>query len=258
MALRMQFPYWIDLGLFSVHPHLFFEVLGYLVGISITLWVSDSGRDSVPPEQRHPLIVAGLVGALIGAKILAWAQHPQTTIIALTEEPVLLFGGKTIVGGLLGGMAGIELAKKVMGIEARTGDPLVLPLAVGMSIGRIGCFLSGLDDGTYGVATSLPVGIDFGDGIDRHPTQLYEIGAIWAIFFVTKLRAESSPVPQGWRFRSYLMGYLSWRLLVDWIKPADWEIVFLGPIQIACILGIIWYLTLGKMSQDEWATAGDG
>ncbi len=151
----MQFPVWISLGSASLHPHFFFEVLGYLIGISLTIWISSSGRDTVSPEQRHPLIVAGLVGALIGAKILAWAQHPQTTILAITEEPVLLFGGKTIVGGLLGGMAGIELAKKALGIEQRTGDALVIPLAVGMSLGRLGCFLSGLDDGTYGIETSL-------------------------------------------------------------------------------------------------------
>ncbi|MEC7700471.1 MAG: diacylglyceryl transferase, partial [Candidatus Thermoplasmatota archaeon] len=113
----MQFPVWIDLGSAAIHPHFVFEVLGYLIGISLTIWISSSGRDTVSPKQRHPLILAGLVGALIGAKILAWAQHPQTTILAVTEEPVLLFGGKTIVGGLLGGMAGIELAKKALGIE---------------------------------------------------------------------------------------------------------------------------------------------
>ncbi len=253
----MGFPYWIDLGVVSVHPHIFFEFLGYLAGISVTLWVSESGRDSIPPEQRHPLIVAGLLGALVGAKLLAWAQHPQTTMLALTEGPAILFGGKTIVGGLLGGMTGIELAKKSMGIESRTGDPLVLPLAVGMSIGRLGCFFSGLDDATYGVATSLPVGVDFGDGVSRHPTQLYEIFAIWGIYFLAKYRSELDPVPQGWRFRSFLMGYLVWRLLVDWIKPTEWEIAFLSPIQIACVLGLVWYLTLGKITEEEWGVAGD-
>ena len=126
----MQFPLWIEIGSTAIHPHLLFEVFGYLVGISLTIWVSSTGRDSVSPGQRHPLIVAGLIGALIGAKILAWAQHPQTTLLAVTDEPVLLFGGKTIVGGLLGGMAGIELAKKALGIEKRTGDALVIPLAV--------------------------------------------------------------------------------------------------------------------------------
>ena len=256
--MALQFPYWIEIGSTSIHPHLLFEVLGYLAGISLTIWVSSTGRDSVSPGQRHPLIVAGLIGALIGAKILAWAQHPQTTLLAVTDEPVLLFGGKTIVGGLLGGMAGIELAKKALGIEKRTGDALVIPLAVGMSLGRVGCFLSGLEDGTYGVATSLPWGVDFGDGVFRHPTQLYEIIAIWAIVLGIKYRSEREKVPSGWCFRAYLMSYLLWRLLVDWIKPTDWELLFLSPIQIACVLGLVWYLTLGVMSEEEWAAQGDG
>ena len=55
-----------------------------------------------------------------------------------------------------------------------TGDLLALPLVLGIAIGRIGCFLSGLEDQSYGVATALPWGVDFGDGVARHPTQLYE------------------------------------------------------------------------------------
>ncbi|MEC9090607.1 MAG: prolipoprotein diacylglyceryl transferase family protein, partial [Candidatus Thermoplasmatota archaeon] len=194
-------------------------------------------------------------GAIIGAKILAWVQHPQTTILIATNEPALLLGGKTIVGGLLGGMAGIELAKKAMGITKRTGDVLVMPLLLGMTLGRIGCFLSGLEDATYGIETSLPWGIDLGDGVSRHPTALYEIVAIWLIYFGIQYRSNTSIVPSGWQFRTFLMSYLVWRIFVDWIKPADWELIFLSPIQIACILGLTWYMTLGVLTEDEWATA---
>ena len=250
----MQFPVMI----LGFHPHIVFEFLGFLAGFSITLRKSSSGEDSVPPEQRHPLIVAGLVGALVGAKILAWAQHPQTTILAITNEPSLLMGGKTIVGGLLGGMVGVEIAKKAMGIEQRTGDVLLLPIAVGMSFGRVGCFLSGLDDATFGIETILPWGVDFGDGVSRHPTQIYEIIAIWAIVLAIRIRSEASPVPSGWQFRTFMVCYLTWRLFVDWIKPSDWEFLLLTPIQISCIIGLSWYLTYGVISEEEWrSSSGD-
>ena len=247
----MEFPVMI----LGIHPHFVFEALGYLVSMLVMLWASSKGKDPLDPEQRHPLIVAGLLGAIIGAKILAWAQHPQTTILIVTNEPALLLGGKTIVGGLLGGMAGIELAKKAMGITKRTGDVLVMPLLLGMTLGRIGCFLSGLEDATYGIETSLPWGIDLGDGISRHPTALYEIIAIWCIYFGIQYRVNSSIVPSGWQFRTFLMSYLFWRIFVDWIKPADWELIFLSPIQIACILGLTWYMILGVLTEEEWATA---
>ena len=83
-------------------------------------------------------------------------------------------GGKTIVGGLHGGWAGVELAKWRLGIRHSTGDVFVFPLIFGMSVGRIGCFLTGLPDHTYGNHTSLPWAVNFGDG-PRHPTQLYDI-----------------------------------------------------------------------------------
>jgi len=241
----------------GVHPHFLFEGLGYVVGLSATIWASSSDRGPVSAEQRHPLIVAGLFGAFLGAKILAWAQHPQVSFFAVTEEPTMLLGGKTVVGGLLGGMAGIELAKKAMGITERTGDAYVLPLVLGMSLGRVGCFLSGLEDSTFGIETSLPWGVDLGDGVFRHPTQLYEIIAIWAFFLAIRHRSRTSLVPSGWQFRAFLMSYLAWRLVVDWIKPADWEILHFSPIQIACVIGLAWYLTAGMLTDEEWARAGD-
>jgi phosphatidylglycerol:prolipoprotein diacylglycerol transferase len=84
-------------------------------------------------------------------------------------------GGKTIVGALIGGLITVELMKRYIGLRTSTGDLYAIPLAVGIAIGRIGCFLTGLSDNTYGTASNLPWAIDFGDGIPRHPTQLYEI-----------------------------------------------------------------------------------
>jgi phosphatidylglycerol---prolipoprotein diacylglyceryl transferase len=50
----------------------------------------------------------------------------------------------------------------------------VAPLALGIAVGRWGCIFAGLPDCTFGVATTLPWGVDFGDAIRRHPVQLYE------------------------------------------------------------------------------------
>ena len=49
-------------------------------------------------------------------------------------------------------------------------------------IGRWGCHFAGLADGTYGVPTTLPWGVDYGDHIARHPVALYESGAMAAFF----------------------------------------------------------------------------
>src|SRR5205085_9041870 len=105
-------------------------------------------------------------------------------------------------------------------------------------IGRVGCFLTGLPDHTYGVHTSLPWAVDFGDG-PRHPTQLYEIAFLLLLGFVLALRARR-PFASGELFRLFMLGYLSFRFLVEFIKPRH-TVPYLGvsAIQIACAVGAV-------------------
>jgi hypothetical protein len=110
--------------------------------------------------------------ALLGSKLLSGLENPARSASA---PLVAVLSSKTIVGGLIGGLIAVEIVKKIAGIRTPTGDLFAIPLCVGIAVGRIGCFLTGLDDGTFAVATTLPWGINFGDGIARHPTQLYEI-----------------------------------------------------------------------------------
>lgn len=117
-----------------------------------------------------------------------------------------------------------------------------MPLAVAIVVGRIGCFLAGLHDGTYGVATTLPWGVDFGDGIVRHPTQIYDqlfiVGLVW---FLHYLKPRLSAV-SGLQFKLFLSGYLLWRLLVDGIKPVPYDYWGLSGIQWACVVALVIYL----------------
>ena len=110
----------------------------------------------------------------MGAKLLFLLEDPRLTLSNLHDPDYLINGGKTIVGALAGGLIAVELIKRYIGLRTSTGDLYALPLALGIAIGRIGCFLTGLPDNTYGTASSLSWAINFGDGIPRHPTQLYE------------------------------------------------------------------------------------
>ncbi len=62
------------------------------------------------------------------------------------------------MGGLAGGLIAVELVKKRFGVTAGTGDLFAIPLAVGIAIGRIGCFLTGLPDGHLWEIDESPVG----------------------------------------------------------------------------------------------------
>ena len=75
-------------------------------------------------------------------------------------------------------------AKLALGIRRSTGDLFTYPTILGMIVGRVGCFLGGLADCTFGNVTESWVGIDFGDGMARHPTQLYETTSMVLLVFL--------------------------------------------------------------------------
>jgi prolipoprotein diacylglyceryltransferase len=83
----------------------------------------------------------------------------------------------------------IELYKRIAGIAERTGARFALPFAIGVAVGRVGCFFSGMDDFTHGTPTTLPWAHDFGDGVPRHPVQLYESAAmaVFAVIYVWRV-----------------------------------------------------------------------
>lgn len=236
---RVHFPVVLHLGPLAIAPHQPMEMLGVFLGFRLYLRERRRAGDPLPAERRLAVLAASVIGAALGSKLLAIAYDPPSSWGGLLDLRLLL-AGKTIVGGLLGGLAAVELAKWRIGERTATGDPYVFPLIVGIAIGRVGCFLTGLADDTYGVATSLPWGIDFGDGVHRHPTQLYEIAFLAALAAALAWRARR-PYIQGDQFKRFMVAYLAWRLAVDFIKPAHVTVLGMNPIQLACIAGLAWY-----------------
>lgn len=234
----MTFPVYLRLGPFVLHPHAAFEILGYAAGVWCYLQGRRNQGDVIPTESRVWVVIAAVLGGLIGARLMYLVEHVAEFADAWHEASFLL-GGKSIVGGLLGGLIAVEWTKRRMGVTMATGDLLALPLTLGIAIGRVGCFLSGLPDQTYGVATGLPWGVDFGDGVPRHPTQLYEIVFLVALGALLVTRGDHM-VTSGDRFKVFMLTYLSFRLAVDALKPGI-EFVGLSPIQWACLAAILYY-----------------
>ena|ERR1051326_2568998 len=226
--------------------HLFFEALGYIVGVIV--YLRNRANETVTEQQRATVLTGAALGAAIGARLLVGFQ------------------GKTIVGGLLGGLIGVEIAKLAAGIVQSTGDRFVYPLITAIAIGRIGCFLMGPADKTAGLPTNLPWGIAMGDPVKRHPVALYEIAFLIVLGFVIQWRigAPACPSPHldrrgrlsstGDRFRVFLMSYLAFRFFEDFLKPEPPPILFgLTAIQIACALGVLYYVLV--FSNDERSAA---
>lgn len=234
----MSFPVYLHAFGYRIHPHTLMEVIAYSAGFQLyRLTRRAFPRSGMNFEQNLWVIAGAVFGALIGSKLLAWAESfPEYW--AQRANPQIWFGGKTIVGGLLGGWAGVEVAKRLAMVRHSTGDAFVFPLILGQCLGRVGCFLTGLDDHTCGIFTRLPCAVDFGDG-PRHPTQLYEIAflillglTLWAV-----RRFAHPPLPNGALFRFYLLGYLLFRFFIEFIKPTWKPYLGLSAIQLASLLG---------------------
>jgi prolipoprotein diacylglyceryltransferase len=138
---------------------------------------------------------------------------------------------------------------------------------VAIAIGRIGCLLTGVADDTSGTPTALPWGMDLGDGIRRHPTQIYEI-VVLAAMVVPLWRlarrtmavaagadADGVPAPggvlrEGDAFKAFMVGYLGLRLVVDFVKPYPAVFLGLGVLQWACVATLAYY------ARDLWRWFG--
>jgi prolipoprotein diacylglyceryltransferase len=131
------------------------------------------------PANRvaHPgaYAIAAGSGALCGALFFGTFNTWLSGVHAL---------GFSMAGGLAGAIASIEAFKWMTGIRGSTGIAFAAPFAATVAVGRLGCFFAGLDDYTYGTPTGLAWGVDFGDGVRRHPVQLYEALAMAGMYVV--------------------------------------------------------------------------
>lgn len=236
----MTFPVYFKLFGITLHPHFVLECIAYTVGFQLYLYLRRQRTSAfVPLENNLPILVGCVFGALFGAKILSWLENPLLYWEHQHRANWLVWAqGKTIVGGFIGGWIGVEWAKKLLGVRHSTGDLYVFPLIVGTSIGRVGCFLSGLEDDTYGLRTALPWGVDFGDG-PRHPTQLYEI-AFLLVLGAFLLRRTRTLSPNGYLFRLFMLWYFLFRFVAEFVKPRPFLYVGLSAIQLASLAASVY------------------
>jgi prolipoprotein diacylglyceryltransferase len=241
----MTFPVVLSLAGVQVPAHSALELLAYALGFQLYRRQRRAMADPLDDLTRWRLLAAAAFGALLGARLLAWAADPASlAAFPLWQRPLM---GKTIVGGLLGGTLGVELAKRQLGVTQRTGDVYALPLCLAIGIGRIGCFLQGVSDHTVGTPTDLPWGLDQGDGIPRHPAALYEAFGVALLGLALWLRQRKGACERGDLYRGFLLGYCALRFGLEFIKPYP-HLAGLTLYQWTCLaLFAVWHADLRRL-----------
>lgn len=194
--------------------HTVFDLLAACAALGMTLFVynwrlKEAGRkiDSAGPLYGVALLAGAAAGGFGAGTLNLWLSG-ETGI------------GRSIVGALAGAIVAVELFKRVRGISGSTGLIFVPAFATSVVVGRWGCLLAGLDDRTHGTPTALPWGHDFGDGVMRHPVQLYE-SLTMAAFLVVALvligRRDAFFTRNG--FYLLVLVYATQRFAWEFLKP---------------------------------------
>ena len=138
--------------------------------------------------------------------------------------------GKTIMFGLVGGYAGVELAKAILQIRVKTGDTFAVPVPLAVAVGRLGCFrpvaATARQRACPGASTSATTSC-------AHPTQLYEAAFHLSAAFVL-LWLLRKGLFRGQLFKLYLIAYFVFRFFTEFLRPEPRLWLDLTGYQWAC------------------------
>lgn len=198
-----------------MQEHLRFDLLAWAtalsVGIAVWHWRLRAALSRIRARAGSGYFAALSTGSLLGA----YGFGSLNLWISGLPGP-----GRSILGALLGAIASVEWYKRRHGIHGSTGIIFAAPLAAAIAVGRIGCYRAGLIDQTHGIASTLPWAHDFGDGIPRHPVQLYEAASM-ALLLVVLLAGFARRAPWVMQHGFYIVVgiYGAQRFAWEFLKP---------------------------------------
>lgn len=231
-------PTLFQIGNIPVPAYSFFVGLAIIVGILI-YWL-EARKNRQASENTLYILLGSLIGGVIGAKIVIILAYWRE--FATTLDWSIILTGKSIVGGLIGGTLGVIITKKILKMKEKRGNLFAPAIALGIAIGRLGCFFRGC---CYGTETTLPWGVNFGDGILRHPTQIYESLLMLGMFFYLQYKKTKNPTP-GSLFKILMINYFTFRFLIEFIRVEPIIFVGLTFFQIISLAVIAYYLITKK------------
>ncbi len=232
-------------------PQLYPFIMALAMGTGALL--SRHYKSSLPLNSVQKLWI-GLIafsGAILGAKL----PFLIPGLPGFADSGGILLSGRTILFGMVGGYAGVELAKWWIGLKVKTGDTFVVPVAASIAVGRLACFCGGC---CYGTPTNLPWGIRFPvvDDLLRHPTQLYEslfhlTAAVTCAILIRK------QLFRGQLIKLYFIAYFIYRFTTEYIRPEARLIGGLTAYQWSTLIFIPLFVLLWFLDSARRTKTGD-
>ena len=177
---------------YQVHAFSVMLVLGAAAGVYLTVW--RARRVGINPDSVYELAVWVLSGGFLGARLYFLAQHPES-VHSILDVFKVWQGGIVFYGCIMGGLVGtlIYWVRHPFPFLPMT-DAVAPALAIGITLGRVGCYLNGC---CFGSPCDLPWAVAFPAGslpwlrhvdagwisagaahsLPVHPKQLYAAGS---------------------------------------------------------------------------------
>jgi phosphatidylglycerol---prolipoprotein diacylglyceryl transferase len=233
-------PLLFKMGPLTLYSYGILVALAFMVG---TLWTtSRAAKAGENVDQYLQAIFWIMVAGFTGARLLYVIYFPSLYLhhplqILLDRGGLVWYGG--LVAALMASLLFVWLKKISIW---KFGDILVVPAAVGLAIGRVGCFMSGC---CYGKQTLLPWGVEFPPGHETypfhvHPTQLYESFALILLALLLEMVYRRSKTV-GTTMSLFFIGYGIIRFLIEYLRGdvVYWIGHLFTASQVFSLLGVV-------------------
>lgn len=201
-------------------------VIGFIIAYFMITFLVKERKLNLKKEDVENFLFWLIIGVIAGARIFYILFYNLKFYILNPFEAIALWhGGLSFHGGLVGALVvGFIFCKRKKISLLKLADICVIPLAIGLGLGRIGNFLNGE---LYGRVTDLPFGFKFKDAEGfRHPSQLYESLKNFFIFFVLWFNRNKEH-KDGFLFGLFLMLYGLLRFLIEFVREPEIYVGFL-------------------------------
>lgn len=215
-------PVALSIGALTVHWYGLMYLLGFFVGGMLGRYRAAKSDRNWQSHEITDVVFYGALGVIAGGRLgyvvfysPLFYLHNPLSVFALWD------GGMSFHGGLLGVAVAMWLyARKTRRHFLAVGD-FIAPLCIpGLGFGRLGNFIN---QELWGRTTDVPWAVWFHTMPDapRHPSQLYEFMLEGVLLFVIVWWYSSRYRPLGRVCGMFLLGYGSFRFLVEFFRQPD-------------------------------------
>jgi prolipoprotein diacylglyceryltransferase len=216
--------------------HSFLYGLFYVTAflISAGIFILSGLRKKYPVSTWLLITLFGVFFFIIGDKFITLNAAGWQQLLKGNDLPET---GRSVLGGILGLIAGLLIAKRWLKFNLPVLDNLAYALPIGMAITRLGCFFGGC---CYGIPTTLPWAVQYGNNfkvfqiqtatmqipvtsalsLPMHPTQIYDLIfclIICLLVYLTRKTWKAS----GSRFLFAILSYTIFRFVNEFLRDSS-------------------------------------